>query len=421
VNAVAARLFPLPELIAFLGDEIVGLTRDMESLRTQWRNWLEHEMGWRDRFAIPLYHVASNHTTYNEASEQVFREVLPQLPRNGPPGQEGLTYYVRHSNLLLVFINTSYSGAGGDGWVETEWLEHVLSSNEDVPYKLVFGHQPVFPVNGLAGECMRELVPGAGRSLWHVLFRHRVIAYVCSHMLAFDVQVHDGVLQILTAGAGTEHLLSGEYLHCVQMVVDREGLRYQVLDTQGVIREWLAWPPNLPPAHGWSEVRPGTNVDPAITDRSDGVRKRIIAFDISGRSSNERIANAQTLVAAWDDGPELPSLWVGLRGPCQQLCVLLAPMAGRSPQLWRGPEIGIGHAFSIQLVIHEGMGPGGLLWRTAESAPWSSLISSAQWGPERITWPRRWGVGDDPSGRAFRGSDLKVCWYTEAVHPVFGS
>jgi hypothetical protein len=58
VNAVAARLSPSPDFVAFLGDEVIGLTRDMGSLRSQWRTWLDHEMAWLDRSRTPLYHVA---------------------------------------------------------------------------------------------------------------------------------------------------------------------------------------------------------------------------------------------------------------------------------------------------------------------------------------------------------------------------
>ena len=66
-----------------------------------------------------------------------------------------------------------------------------------------------------------------------------VLAYVCSHILAFDVQVHQGVLQILTGGAGTHDMHLGlmpeepEYFHLVQGAIDTDGLRYQVLDTTG--------------------------------------------------------------------------------------------------------------------------------------------------------------------------------------------
>ena len=244
VNAVVARLHPRPEFICFPGDEIQGLTADMTALRAQWRHWFDQEMAWLDRDAIPLYHTTGNHTTYDAASEAVFREMLADLPRNGPPGQEGLSYWVRRGDLLLVFVNTLWSGLGGEGRVETDWLDRTLATHADARHKLVVGHHPVFPVNGFSGAYQRELGPDEGRAFWRVLVRHNVLAYVCSHMLAFDVQVHEGVLQILTAGAGTAHLMpkETEYLHCVQAALDTTGLRYQVLDTAGQVREWLSWP-----------------------------------------------------------------------------------------------------------------------------------------------------------------------------------
>jgi hypothetical protein len=119
VSAVVRRLRPRPDFICFPGDEIAGLTADDDELRRQWRYWLDHEMAWLDRRAIPLYHTTGNHTTYDRASEAIFREVLSHLPRNGPPGQEGLSYFVRCGDLLMVFVNTLWSGCGGEGRVET--------------------------------------------------------------------------------------------------------------------------------------------------------------------------------------------------------------------------------------------------------------------------------------------------------------
>ncbi|MBN1583682.1 MAG: hypothetical protein JXA89_23450, partial [Anaerolineae bacterium] len=129
VNAVVSRLAPRPEFICFPGDEIKGLAADDATLRSQWRYWFEHEMAWLDREAIPLYHTTGNHTAYDAASEAVFRELLAHLPRNGPPGQEGLSYFIRRGDLLMVFVNTMWSGIGGDGRVETTWLERTLADH----------------------------------------------------------------------------------------------------------------------------------------------------------------------------------------------------------------------------------------------------------------------------------------------------
>src|SRR5262245_18157829 len=98
VNAVVRRLAPQPAFVLFLGDEVTGLTPEPEELRAQWSHWLRHEMSWLDRRTTPLWHTTSNHTTYDPMSEAVFREVLDHLPRNGPPGQDRLSYWVRQDD-----------------------------------------------------------------------------------------------------------------------------------------------------------------------------------------------------------------------------------------------------------------------------------------------------------------------------------
>ncbi len=408
VNAVVRGLTPAPEFILFLGDEIAGLTADADELRAQWRYWLDHEMGWLDRATTPLWHVTANHTVYDPVSEAVFRDVL-DLPRNGPHGQEGLSYWVRRDDLLLVFVNTLWSGLGGEGHVETSWLREVLRQNADARYKLVAGHHPVHPVNGFAGAWSREIGPEDGTTFWDILVEHEVLAYLCSHILAFDVQVHRGVLQICTAGAGTAHRMPErfEYLHCVQAALDAEGLRYQVLDTQGSVRERLSWPFSLPLFAEWRKLPLGEIAAP-ITDGAGATR--IVGLRFTGRSAPEGSGTAQTLVSAFRAGVLAP-LWIGLRGPEQRLTVVIGPEARRSPHYWHGPALGPDAPFDISLVVHTGMGPGGIMCRCGDDERWTSLVAASPWGAERLDWPERWSVGHAQGGRddrAFLGSGLAV-------------
>ena len=205
VNAVLRRLAVAPEFIIFPGDEIVGLVATADELRAQWRHFLEVETAWLDRTKIPIWHSTGNHTAYDAMSEAVFSEML-DLPRNGPPGQEGLTYWVRRGDLLLVFVHTLWSGLGGEGHVETQWLGEVLQQHADAAAQASWsGTNPVFPIKGFAGAYQREIGPEHAGPFWGTLVENQVLAYVCSHILAFDVQVHRGVLQLCTAGAGTAH------------------------------------------------------------------------------------------------------------------------------------------------------------------------------------------------------------------------
>jgi hypothetical protein len=376
-------------------------------------------MAWLDRRSVPLYHTTGNHTTYDEASENVFREMLSHLPRNGPPGQEGLAYFVRRGDLLLVFVNTVSTALGGEGRVECDWLERTLAANTDARHKLVFGHHPAHPVNGFAGAFQRDIERQNARAFWQVLVRQRVLAYFCSHILAFDVQVHDGVLQIVTAGAGTAHRMppEHEYLHCVQAAVDAAGLRYQVLDTRGHCREWLEWPLALPASADWTQLPLGESparIPTGETNTSESAR--LVVWRFSARTATGDDGAPQTLLCACGPESSLPALWIGLLGREQRLGVLVSPAADRSPHLWYGPSQSAGNDVSLHVAFHTGMGPGGILWRSDDAAPWSTLKAASPWGAERLNWPARWLVGHGPRGtadRPFRGSALKVAWHSQ--------
>jgi hypothetical protein len=160
VNAVLARLEPPPEFILFPGDEVIGLTASAEELRRQWRYFLDVEMEWAR--GIPAFHSTGNHTTYDRMSEGVFAAMLPHLPRNGPPDQAGLSYSVRRGDLAMIFVHTLWSGLGGEGQVELDWLREELRRQADARHRLVIGHHPAFPVNGFQGPWQREIGDAAG-------------------------------------------------------------------------------------------------------------------------------------------------------------------------------------------------------------------------------------------------------------------
>lgn len=413
VNQVARRLDPAPDFVAFLGDEVIGLTTDEAALRAQWRYWLDVETAWLDRAATPMFHTTSNHATYDRMSERVFAEMLPDLPRNGPPGQEGLAYFTRRDDLLMIFTHTSAMALGGEGHVETEWLARTLEAHSDARHKLVLGHHPVFSVNGFSGAYQRQIGPEYAGPFWDLLVAHGVTAYLCSHILAFDVQVHHGVLQITTAGAGTAHRMPEEfeYLHLVQMALDDAGSRYQVIDTDGIVREALDWPGPLATAPDWRGLRIGATAAPEITSVDPSIQQWRFKGHAGPRPSGAASGAAETLLEAWSPGPALAPLWIGLTGAERTLTVSLAPEAGRSPHVWFGPTLAAGAPFDLVLAIHPAMGPGGLLWRRADEAAWSSLSGASPWGPERLPPVSTWSVGHGRSGphdRPFQGTELTV-------------
>ncbi|WP_139103106.1 metallophosphoesterase [Pararhodobacter sp. CCB-MM2] len=393
VNRVVQRLAPPPAFIAYPGDEVIGLT-DEAALRAQWAHWLDHEMAWA---TMPMHHCTGNHTAWDAMSARVFHQVM--RGRTDFPAPDDLNTLIRHGDLALVIIDTLYGRLGGEGWVDLARLDALLTEARDARHLLVMGHHPAFAVNGFHGPCQRNLAQP--EAVWALLKAHGVTAYLCSHILAFDVQVHEGVLQICSGGAGTAHRMPEgvEYLHAVQMALDAEGLRLQVLDDKAQRREALAWPPGdqRKPLSGlW---RPS---DP----------EQACLLSVAGQPE-PGVAQRQTLACAVEPDTGVVPIWIGLSGPDQRLTVLLQPQVGRSPHLWRGPALGDG----LELLLHPGMGPGGLLWR--RDGAWTSLEHTAPWGLERFPTPLRWQVGARPDGsEAFVGRDLSVTIEALAIDPV---
>lgn len=405
INAVVARLDPPPEFIIFPGDEVIGLVLDEKSLRQQWRHWFDVEMAWLNRSSTPIFHSTGNHTTYDRMSERVFADVMSHLPRNGPADQEGLAYFVRRGDLLLVFIHTLWSSMGGEGHIETDWLQQVLSHHADARWKFVVGHHPAFPVNGFVGSYQRTIGDEYVPIFWHILRDNGVLAYLCSHILAFDVQCHEGVLQITSAGAGTAHRMPEniEYLHAVQMVIDDEGLRYQVLDDDGTARESLTWPPPSPSQR--VNLKPGIQSVPWKQGRSPD----LVHLKIKGVARIVELGLRQTIFAAiHDQSSEIP-LWIGFIGASMQLAVILQPIAGRSPHYWFGPCVHDNQPFEFEVLLHRHMGPGGILWRSEATTDWSSFSGSSAWGIERLEWPFGCGVGTTSTDDiTFQGDNLQL-------------
>jgi hypothetical protein len=192
------QMAPSLDFLAFVGDHVWGYTPDKEILRAQWREWIKDFEVMKN---YEVYHTTGNHTVYDDMSTSVFKEFFPSIPQNGPIDQKGLYYYVRKKELLMIFVNTAYQNNQKEGRVNFEWVDNVLTENSDAEYKLVFGHHPAHHINGytISGWRMWDeyAVP-----FWNVLVKHNVKAYICAHIIAFDVQVHEGVLQITSAGGG---------------------------------------------------------------------------------------------------------------------------------------------------------------------------------------------------------------------------
>lgn len=430
VNQMVSRIRPEPEFISFPGDAISGYINDHAALRTQWDYWWNNEMAWLKGKSFPLYQSTSNHNTYDYGSERVFREFHNDIPQNGPGDQRGLAYFVRRGDLLYVSTHQPdrrrTPGYRPGMLIDSKWLDRVLTENEDARFKFVAGHYPVFPVNGYVNYPLWCMKPEERKPFWDVLVKHKVDAYLASHIIAFDVQVHDGVPQILSGGAGTNSGPGGfmpgrtEYHHAVQLAIDTDGMRYQVLDVDGKVRESLAWPFSLPNVEKWNALR-AENATAAL--KSIVWKDSIVAWCIRGKLGPTDVKHqTRTLLCGWNNGEGVATIWIGFDGNPARVTVRLVSESTYGSQSWIGPVIDDGSKFDFQIALHPGMGPGGVLVRQNEKSPWSSLSSTSSRGTEILPWPPNWAVGMSQSGptdRPFRGKGLKINWARCDVPAIF--
>jgi hypothetical protein len=324
---------------------------------------------------VPVFRIPGNHDTMTPVSETVWREVFDEIPQNGPEGQEGLTWFERRGDLLIIGISVYAMNMGSPftmmgGRVDCDWVDRVLTEHSDAKFKFVLGHSPVHPVNGYTAPKW-GMLPEFGEPFWAVLARHQVTAYLCSHVIAFDFQVHDGVPQITTGGAGTSSGPGGcmpapdEYHHCVQLAVDDIGLRGQVLDTDGTVREEFQWPLPADGIMKWSF-------------KSDSLPPKPSRVLLTGQSGKEAY----------------PRIRVSLDGYQPRLNVTLYDPADVYPCSWHGPEIDIRHPFELTVAIDPALGPGGVLARVGNE-PYSSLTTDVPFGFKVNTWPEKWDVSTE--------------------------
>ena len=118
VHEVMGRLEPGPDFVCFLGDMIWGITADNAPpdpavLRGEWDRALSGPMRPLSDLDVPVYRIAGNHDTFDTISEGVWREVFPDLPANGPSGQEGLSYFVRRGHVLIIALDVYATAMGG--------------------------------------------------------------------------------------------------------------------------------------------------------------------------------------------------------------------------------------------------------------------------------------------------------------------
>jgi Calcineurin-like phosphoesterase len=414
ILATVAKLSLRPDFILSGGDEIEGNTDEQNELISEWDQFLgltRQHLGSQTVF----YPCPSNHNMQSPKHEKAWRDHFGYLPQNGPAGQEGIAYAVRSDDLLIVVTHQDDRRRDGDGHVEEDWLNETLKKNSDAAYKIVVGHYPALAVNGLRAAPLARLVAPNRESFWKVLGENGVRLYLCAHIQSFDARVQNGILQVCSAAAcNGSRPPDSEYQHVAVVTLRKGAIQVEAWDNTGNISEWFVWPGET--VQQWTEFEP-KRIDTDLkvlrepSPKYDPVARRTLSFRLNGLWRRPDREPEVTFVSGHVVWQATETIWIGLSGEPARLQVRLQPRHYFWQQTWTGPIVRPGERFDFEIRLDSGMGPGGILWRTASpGAAWNSFESACSSGINELRWPEVWqkGVGmlgDDD--RVFQG-DLRV-------------
>ncbi len=143
-----------------------------------------------DECKVPYYTVIGNHDARGRG-EELYQEIL------GRP----LYYSFNHKGCHFIFLSTEIKGeTGGIYGEQLDWLTEDLKANSNATLTFVFLHRPIWPVgpheeDSFQNETNKQIVVS--------LFKEYGVDYVfAGHEHVFDYSEHDGIVQIITGGAG---------------------------------------------------------------------------------------------------------------------------------------------------------------------------------------------------------------------------
>jgi len=172
------------DCVIFPGDEVNGDAKigTIQAQLTEWKKAMSPIYSAK----IPVYGFRGNHENQQKDPITAWNSIFPNLPKNGPDGAVGLTYYVNHKNARFIgfdpyadrsptYDSKAYDSVKNYGIVNPWVLMQIKDAPQ--PWVFVFSHEPAFI--GHHTDCMAN-APGERDALWDALgARHAV--YMCGH------------------------------------------------------------------------------------------------------------------------------------------------------------------------------------------------------------------------------------------------
>jgi hypothetical protein len=255
-----------PDFVLVAGDLVNGWFRNGgKDYPSQFANW-KSAMKSVYQVGIPVFPIRGNHESGPERVvlpplpkhlepppetsallKQAFRSAFSEtyIPKNGPEGEEGLTYSFTRKNTFIVGLDQYGSHPHK---VNQDWLDRELASNRK-PHVFIYGHEPAFEVRHR--DCL-AFYPEDRDAFWDSIGRAGGRVYFCGHDHLYNRAVikdraSNPIRQVI-AGTGGGYLVSwsGQYKESERVkgeysVVDHHGYILVTVEEMKVTIAWKAF------------------------------------------------------------------------------------------------------------------------------------------------------------------------------------
>jgi hypothetical protein len=205
-----------PDLVMYNGDLVSGWIISNSSpvatdYQAQFNNWMTAVTpihNYTEGRGIPLYIIRGNHEdgpnqTVMPLLEAYLNSVAADMPVNGPPGEERLTYSFTWKGAKFIAIDDYFPHDGLKETVNQSWVDKELTTNTR-PFIFVFGHTPAFLVKDDVEDRGFDIAvhPKLRDIFWNSLAINNATAYFSGHAHLYVRGEKQGIQQVVSGNGG---------------------------------------------------------------------------------------------------------------------------------------------------------------------------------------------------------------------------
>ncbi len=222
-----SALQPTPAFVIHTGDFINGYSKNINRIKSEWQSMLFEPLHRYLRCGINFYPVPGNHDISGSFDQYQYylENVYPYT----------YYYFVYNNTLFLILSSEEIESDGTISEAQFRWVKRILTTfatEKFIKHRFVFVHRPLYPYKAHLRDSLNQDIK-VRDNLMRLFNKNKVEIIFCGHIHLFHLSKHNGIIQIITAGAGAHLYSSAEgegIFHFVYVDINDKGMKIYLKD-----------------------------------------------------------------------------------------------------------------------------------------------------------------------------------------------